>query len=74
MKNLTSIAKRIAEFSYDNEHKEIKEVVMEAAREHRCEPGAIRLQGIDYPEDFEWECNYLIISQGSPVRIRPSAP
>lgn len=54
MKNLSSIAKRIVEFSYDNEHKEIKEVVMEAAKEHQCEPGAIRLQGIDYPEDFEW--------------------
>lgn len=54
MKNLSAIAKRIAEFSYDNEHKEIKEVVMEAAKEHQCEPGAIRLQGIDYPEDFDW--------------------
>lgn len=33
---------------------EIKEVVMEAAREHRCEPRAIKLQGIEFPEDFEW--------------------
>ena len=54
LKNLSSIAKRIAEFRYDNDHKEIKEVVTEAAREHRCEPGAIKLQGIEYPEDFEW--------------------
>lgn len=54
MKNLSSIAKRIAEFSNDNEHKEIREVVTEVAKGHRCEPGAIRLQGFDYPEDFEW--------------------
>lgn len=54
MKSLTSIAKRIAEFSYYNEHKEIKQVVTEAAKEHRCEPRAIRLEGIEYPEDFKW--------------------
>ena len=54
LKNLSSIAKRIAEFRHDNDYKEIKDVVMEAARERRCEPGAIRLQGIEYPEDFEW--------------------
>lgn len=54
LKNLSSIAKRVAEFRYENDHKEIKEVVMEAAREHRCEPEAIRLQGIEYPENFEW--------------------
>lgn len=38
----------------DNDNKEIKEVVMEVAREHRCEPEAIKLQGIEYSEDFEW--------------------
>jgi len=54
MKNLNSIAKRIAGFSYDYEHKEIKEVVAEAAKEYRCEPGEIHLKGIDYPEDFAW--------------------
>ncbi|WHH60657.1 hypothetical protein [Petroclostridium sp. X23] len=52
LKNLSSIAKRIAEFRYDNDHKEIKGVVMEAAREHRCEPRAIKLQGIEYMEYF----------------------
>ena len=46
LKNLPSIAKRI--FRNDNDHEEIKEVVMEAAREHKCEPGAIKLQGIEY--------------------------
>jgi hypothetical protein len=54
LKALPSIARRIAEFKYDDEHKAINKVVMEAAREHRCEPGAIRLEGIEYPEDFEW--------------------
>lgn len=33
LKNLSSIAKRIAKFKYDNDHKEIREVVVEAARE-----------------------------------------
>ncbi len=54
LKNLSPIAKRIAEFSCDNDHEEIKQVVTEAAKEHRCEPGAIRLQGIEYPQDFTW--------------------
>jgi len=54
LKTLSGIAKRIVEFRYDDEHKAIKEVVMEATNEHRCDPGAIRLKGIEYPEDFEW--------------------
>lgn len=54
LKTLSSIARRIAECKYDGEHKAIKKVVMEAAREHQCEPEAIRLEGIEYPEDFEW--------------------
>lgn len=54
MKNLSSIAKRIAEFRHDSDHEEIKEVVMEAAREYGYEPGVIRLEGIEYPKDFEW--------------------
>ncbi len=54
LKNLSSIAKRVAEFRYDNDHKEIKEVVTEAAKERGCEPGSIDLQGIEYPQDFEW--------------------
>lgn len=54
LKNLSSIAKRITEFRYDLDHKEIKEVVAEAAKEYQLEPGVIRLEGIDYPEDIEW--------------------
>lgn len=54
LKNLSIIAKRIAQFSEDSEHEEIKEVVMKAAKEYRCEPGAIRLYGIEYPDEMEW--------------------
>lgn len=54
LKSLSSFARRIAEFRYDNNHNEIKDVVMKAAREYNCEPGRIRLQGIKYPNDFEW--------------------
>lgn len=54
LKNLSSIAKKIAEFRYNSDHEEIKKVVTEAAREYQCEPRTIRLQGIEYPEDFQW--------------------
>lgn len=54
LKNLSSIAKRIAEFRNDNEHKEIKDSVTEAAREYRCEPGAIKMRGLEYPDNIEW--------------------
>ena len=54
LKNLSSLAKRIAEFQYNDDHEEIKEIVNEAAREYQCDPGAIRLQGIEYPENIEW--------------------
>lgn len=36
LKNLSSIAKRIAEYRYDKEHEEITEVVESAAREYGC--------------------------------------
>ncbi|MGI5839548.1 MAG: DUF6904 family protein [bacterium] len=54
LKNLSSIAKRIAGFRHEDDHKAIKETVSEAAGEYGCEPGAIQLQGIEYPEDYEW--------------------
>lgn len=31
-----------------------QEDMTEAARERGCEPGSIDLQGIEYPQDFEW--------------------
>ena len=54
LKNLTIIAKRIAEFRTENEHGNIKEVVVEAAKEDGCAEGSIRLKGIDYPEEIVW--------------------
>lgn len=54
LKNLATIAKRIAEFRSDTEHREIKEVVAEAAKEHGCCEGDIRLKGIEYPEEILW--------------------
>ncbi|MCW2278377.1 DUF6904 family protein [Heliophilum fasciatum] len=54
LKSLSSIAKRIADFRHDKEHNQIKDVVTKAAREYQCDPGLIRLKGIEYPEDFEW--------------------
>lgn len=54
LKNLSSIAKRIAEYRYDREQEEIKEVVRAAAREYGCSQGEIRLRGIEYPEDIVW--------------------
>lgn len=54
LKNLLSMAKRIAEFNMDDEHKEIKQVVSQAAKKHGCPEGEIRLKGIDYPEEILW--------------------
>jgi hypothetical protein len=54
LKSFTSIAKRIAEYRYDREHDEIEEVVSEAAQEHGCPRGDIRLNGVEYPEDIVW--------------------
>lgn len=54
LKNLSSISKRIADFRMDDEHREIKQVVAEAAKKHGCAEGDIRLKGIEYPEEFEW--------------------
>lgn len=54
LKNLSPIAKRIAEYSRNKDHQEIKDVVTDAAKDYGCNPSAIKLQGIEYPEDFEW--------------------
>lgn len=54
LKNLSSIAKRLVEYRYDKDHLEIKEVVTEAAKEHGCEPGAVRLREIEYPQVIKW--------------------
>jgi hypothetical protein len=54
LKNLTSIARRIAEYENDEEHDEIKRLVSKAAKEYSCSEGEIRLHGIEYPEDIIW--------------------
>jgi hypothetical protein len=53
-KNFTAIAKRIADFRSDPVHREIKEVVDEAAKENGCSGSDIRLEGIEYPEEILW--------------------
>ena len=54
LKRLNTFAKRIAEFRYDAEHDEIKEVVTEAAIENSCQEGDILLEGLEYPDHIEW--------------------
>jgi hypothetical protein len=54
LKNLTVIAKRIADFQADPDYREIKEVVAEAVKEHGCSESDIRLEGIEYPEEILW--------------------
>ena len=54
LKNITIIAKRIAEFRTDSEHSNIKEVVVEGAKEDGCAEGRIRLEGIEYPDEIVW--------------------
>jgi len=54
LKNLSSIAKRIAGFRFDADHIDILEVVKVAARERGRGEGDIRLEGLDYPEEVLW--------------------
>lgn len=54
MKSFTSLAKRIAEYYRDSDYQEISEVVGEGAKEYGCPKSEIRLQGVEYPEDFQW--------------------
>ncbi|NLX91549.1 MAG: hypothetical protein GXZ07_08190 [Firmicutes bacterium] len=53
-KNLTKMARRIAEFRTDKDYLEIKEVVEEAALEYGCPKESIRLAGIEYPDTIDW--------------------
>lgn len=54
LKNLMAIAKRIAEFQTDPDHREIKEVITQAAKEQGCPEEEIGLEGIEYPEEIIW--------------------
>lgn len=53
-KNLATIAKRIAEFVYDDEHSVIKKIVAKEAKLRGCCEGKIRLMGFEYPEEILW--------------------
>ncbi|MHB1484258.1 MAG: DUF6904 family protein [Saccharofermentanales bacterium] len=54
LKNFTKIAKQIAEFDTFNDHSDIKDIVVEAAKEQGCSPENIQIKGIEYPEDIAW--------------------
>lgn len=54
LKSLLRIARRIAHFQYDEEHREIKDVVVKAAREYKCREAEIRLVGSEYPPEIIW--------------------
>jgi hypothetical protein len=54
LKNLSKIAKRIAEFNSDEEHQKIKRVVSKAARQYGCDESSINLKSIEYPEEIAW--------------------
>ncbi len=54
LKSLSTIAKQIAEYWNYEDHQEIKEVVVTAAKERGCPEGAIQLKGIDYPDEVIW--------------------
>ena len=54
LKNLTIIAKRIAEFQTDPDHIEIREVITQGVREQGCSESDLSLEGIEYPEEILW--------------------
>lgn len=54
LKNLVKITKRITEFRFDADYREIKDVVSEAAKERKCCEGDINLVGIEYPDEIVW--------------------
>lgn len=53
-KNLSIMAKRIADFAHDRDHTEIKAIVVEAAKLHDCAQDSISLVGLEYPDEIEW--------------------
>ena len=54
LKNISRIAKRIAEYNCDAEHLEIKQVVSKAAKDYGCDEDRINLKNIEYPEEIAW--------------------
>lgn len=54
LKNLNTIAKRIIEYSNDSEYCEIREVIIQGAKDYGCHEADIRLKGIEYPDEILW--------------------
>lgn len=54
LKNFSMITKRIAEYRFDDKHREVKEVVANAAKKYNCSEADIDLADNDYPEDIKW--------------------
>ncbi len=54
LKSLSTIAKRLAEFWNDKDHREIKDGVVAAAKEYGCAEDVIEFEGIDYPDEIVW--------------------
>ncbi len=53
-KKLSSFARRIAQFWDDPDYCEIRETVMDAAKEYNCHHEQIKLVDCEYPEVIEW--------------------
>ncbi len=54
-KTLNIFAKRIADFKSYADHREIKGMVVNAAKERGCAAGDIKFDGIEYPEEIDWQ-------------------
>lgn len=54
LKNLNKIAKRLAVYYADEEHNEIKSIVVSAAKARGCSSDNIKLSGTEYPEEIVW--------------------
>jgi Domain of unknown function (DUF6904) len=54
LKKLNSYAKRISEYMYDQDHREIRNAVYDAAKEHNMPEDEVRFIGMEYPDVIEW--------------------
>ena len=54
LKKLNTFSKSIAEYRASADHEAIREVVEQAAKEHRCDRAEIRMESLEYPDEIEW--------------------
>lgn len=54
LKNLNTIARRIAEFWDDEEWQDIDKVLEAGAKKYGCPKSDVRLVGVEYPDEIEW--------------------